>query len=523
MDTSAENLQKIDHVVVIMLENRSFDHMLGFLYQDTNNVSPLGHPYEGLTGKEANPDSNGNMIRVFPIPDDQNPYFWPGADPGEGYFNTNEQLFGNHHTPPAGTTATNQGFIKNFGYTLGWQRKDNAKKPGSWPIVKGTTEHSIMGIFTPEQLPVLSTLAREFAVCDHWYSSVPTETMPNRGFVHMATSQGRLDDHDKIYTATTIFNRLEDAQIPWGIYGYTSPHLIRRSLQAIPEQPVHGKFGNFNDFKSDVEQGNLARYTFLCPAWGVHGNSQHPNYNVSQGEQFLLQIYQVLRHASIWEKVLLIITYDEHGGCYDHVSPPENAMEPKDCPEIHGFKFNRFGVRVPTILVSPWIEAGTVYRVQKSDFSANQDNQSTLTPFDHTSILATVEKRFGLTSLTARDAAAPHVGGVLTRTTPRTDDPLKGVKPPVSNNPPPYEENGMGHNNPSHLQQVSADMASRLPITDEQGNYVHSVVPTLTTADDMARYTHWRYNRYYHKDPRNYKDYEKNYYDHHRYEEHSNC
>nr|WP_216662811.1 alkaline phosphatase family protein [Dickeya dadantii] len=113
-------LSNIEHIVVLMLENRSFDHMLGFLYADRNNLSPLGHPFTGLTGNETNPDSNGNPVQVFKItPDTPNAYFMPGSDPGEGYYATNSQLFGDIHAPGAPPANSNQGFVTDYAYTLG--------------------------------------------------------------------------------------------------------------------------------------------------------------------------------------------------------------------------------------------------------------------------------------------------------------------------------------------------------------------------------------------------------------------
>ena len=146
---SSNPLSRIQHIVVLMLENRSFDSMLGFLYADQGNKSPSGQPFEGLTGKEANLDSTGKSIPVFKIePTNKNAYFMPGTDPGEGYAATNSQLFGsvNAPTPPV---ATNQGFVKDFSSTLGWE-----KKTPSWAkqIVPGTVDQNIMGIFTPEML-----------------------------------------------------------------------------------------------------------------------------------------------------------------------------------------------------------------------------------------------------------------------------------------------------------------------------------------------------------------------------------
>ncbi|AWF80548.1 phosphoesterase [Microbulbifer sp. A4B17] len=494
MRSSDKNmLDQIDHIVVVMLENRSFDHMLGFLYTDQNNQSPLGHPYEGLTGEEANPDGKGNTVKVFKIPSDQHPYYWPGVNPGEGYYSTNSQLFGDYKTPQAGTEATNQGFITDFAFTLQWKRKDNEKKANRWPIVEGTEPSDIMGMYSPELLPVLSGLARSYAVCDHWYSSVPTQTLPNRAFVHMATSLGRLNNHDKKYNATTIFNLLEDAQLQWSLYGYQDdPILTRESLQALPANPEYGSFGNFDAFKQAAGNGSLASYTFLTPEWGFSGNSQHPNYDVAKGEQYLYNIYQTLRNSPVWNKTLLIITYDEHGGTYDHVAPPENAAQPADCPDNEGFNFQRFGVRVPTVLVSPLIEAGTVFRVSEPDQGLNGNTPST-TPFDHTSILATLEKRFGLSSLTARDAAAPDIGSVLTRTTARDDYPLRGVTPPKTEVAPVLENNG-SWGQASELQKAEVELTSQL---SKEGNYHSRSEYDINSEDGAKRYSRYRYHRHH--------------------------
>ena len=204
-------LGSINHIVVLMLENRSFDHMLGFLYADSKNVSPAGDPFDGLTGSESNPDSTGTPVPVSQIKaTDQYAYYMPGADPGEGYSATNSQLFGNV-TAPVPATATNQGFVTDYSYTLGWEAKEK------WSILTGTTANDIMGMFTPATLPVLSGLARGFAVCDQWFGSVPTETLPNRAFVCAGTSQGHMDDKTTSYTCPTIFGSLSQNNISWSI------------------------------------------------------------------------------------------------------------------------------------------------------------------------------------------------------------------------------------------------------------------------------------------------------------------
>jgi len=474
MTASKSLLQNINHFVVVMLENRSFDHMLGFLYQSAKNVSPLGHPFEGLTGKETNSDATGKPVQVFPIrPTDPHPYLRPGANPGEGYLNTNSQLFGKQQAPSPATPAINSGFVTNFAYTLSWESKEDPKG-----VVAGTQPSSIMGIYTPQTLPILSNLATGYAVCDHWYASVPTETFPNRAFVAMATSQGFVQDKScSVYTAPSIFTALAKKSASWSAYGYDAPPLIRGSVADIAQAP-ESQFGAFADFQKAAKSGTLANYVFLEPQWGSSGNSQHPNYDVSKGEQFLHDIYYSLLGTPVWDQTLLIITYDEHGGCYDHVPPPENAVPPDNSAGELNFDFKRFGIRVPTLLVSPLIQAGTVFRTTSS------------TPFDHTSILATLEARFGVPSLTKRDAAAPNVGAVLTLQKVRTDDPLSGVKVPSSTEAP------AASTKPDKFQAALAVNAESLPIEDLGGNGHHHVAPAFASGGEAVAYARQRYQQY---------------------------
>src|ERR1700749_3733848 len=202
--TAASGLAAITNVFVLMLENRSFDHMLGYLYAGAGNVSPSGQPYDGLTGSESCPDASGKPVPVFQItPSTASAYFMPGADPGEGYTATNSQYYGTNSGPTSsGQAATCQGFVTDFAYTIGWESKEN------WSILPGTTADDIMGCFPPEALPVLSALARGYAVCDAWFCSAPTETLPNRAFACAGTSQGHMDDKTKTFTAPSIFGAL---------------------------------------------------------------------------------------------------------------------------------------------------------------------------------------------------------------------------------------------------------------------------------------------------------------------------
>jgi phospholipase C len=435
---NGSGLDAIDHVVVLMLENRSFDHMLGFLYP--GNVSKSGQPFEGLTGDEFNLGSNGQRVTVSRIEPGPDAYYMPGSDPGEGYMATNNELYGSTKGPASsGQAATNQGFVTDFGYTLGWQ----SKEPSQWPIVPGTVEGNIMGCYTPDTLPVLSALAQGYAVCDQWFASAPTETLPNRAFACAATSQGHMDDKTHTFTSPTIFGLLGAANLGWAIYGYDAEPLTKHTFTEISSaDPSH--FGKFTDFQAAAAAGTLPPYTFLEPSWGSSGNSQHPNYDVALGEQLMHDVYEALRAGPGWPATLLVITYDEHGGCYDHVPPPWGAVPPDTNTGEFGFGFNRFGVRVPTVLVSPLIAPYTVYRAPAGG-----------PPLDHTSVLKTVEQRWKLSALTKRDAAAPGLGDVLTLSTARTDDVLAGV------NIPPQSAPGPAAGTVSHLETVRAELISR--------------------------------------------------------------
>jgi phospholipase C len=450
-------LSSVQHIVQLMLENRSFDHMLGFLYP--GKTGPGGQPFEGLAGTESNADGSGKPVTVFQIdPASPGAYFMPGADPAEGYANTNVQLFGTG-APPSPPVATMTGFVTSFASAISYDQRSNQS------VEPGTTPTSIMGIFPPSALPVLSGLARGFAVCDHWYSSVPTETMPNRAFACAATSQGHMNDATASFTVPSIFGLLTEHNESWKIYGYDAEPLTRGNFPDTVDAP-EANFGRFADFQADAAAGRLPTYSFLEPSWSSTGNSEHPNYDVALGEEFILQAYQAVRSGPGWPSTLLVITYDEHGGCYDHVPPPSGATPPDSTVGEFGFDFTRFGVRVPAVLVSPLIAAGTIFRVPAGGV-----------PIDHTSVLKTIEQRWGLPSLTARDAAAPSLAEVLTLTTPRTDDPLAGVSAPRSSgqNPAAGEV--------SHLQRLQAQQVSDLQIPLSQLHDAPLLVSQHTPAD----------------------------------------
>jgi phospholipase C len=463
---AGNQLGSVNHIVVLMLENRSFDHMLGLLYRDSGNISPAtNQPFDGLTGTESNAGTGGNAVPVAPLTGaTPGVYYMPGADPGEGYVATNLQLFG-VTSPSVAIPPANSGFVSDFARTL-------IGRDAHQPIVPGTVATDIMGMFTPELLPVLSGLARGFAVCDQWFCSAPTETFPNRAFVSAATSQGHMDDSTSTYTSQSIFGLLSAHDLAWSIYGYDNAPLTRLNFADTTNAP-ETHFGLFKDFRAAAAAGTLGCYTFLEPSWGSSGNSQHPNYDVALGEQLIHDVYEALRQGPAWDQTLLIVTYDEHGGCYDHVAPPSGAVPPDNSAGEFGFGFTRFGVRVPAVLVSPLIAPGTVFRPAGT------------VPLDHTSILKTVETRWGLPPLSARDAAAPDLGDVLTLAQARTDDPLAGVTVPTSTGA------GPSTGTPSRIQQVQAQLVSQLPVGDAQ-DLTHAGPPALSTEGDYDNYIRTR-------------------------------
>ncbi|HEY2011652.1 MAG TPA: alkaline phosphatase family protein [Rhizomicrobium sp.] len=460
----AEKNAKIEHLVVLMLENRSFDQMLGFLYE--GKMGPRNQPFEGLNGDEWNPDDLGRQIKVYKIQGGQdNTYLMPGADPGEGFQNTNYQLYSTDDPAP-GAIPDMKGFVVNFKAAIASDLAKNYKD-----TLEGTEPSQIMGMYTPELLPILSGLAKGYAVCDHWFASVPTMTMPNRAFALAGTCQGHLDDHTKIFTCPSIFGRLTKKNVDWGVFGYNRDPLTQHDFPDTKNAPQE-HFGHFRDFQEKAKDGELPAFSFLEPSWDATGNSQHPNYDVAKGEQLIHDVYYALRNGKNWESTLLVITYDEHGGNFDHLPPTAKATPPGDgtIGEFDNFDFTRFGVRVPAVLVSPWIAEGTIFRVP--------EKEGTL---DHTSILKTIHDLWDTQPLTGRDTAAPSLLGALTLDKARKDDPLKGVPIPVSSSHHPNSST------PSHLDKVQASRIASLPLRTEKGHYEESQ-PDLTSAAAVSNF-----------------------------------
>ncbi|OIQ82494.1 Non-hemolytic phospholipase C precursor [mine drainage metagenome] len=279
---------------------------------------------------------------------------------------------------------------------------------------------SIMHHYDPSQVPVISQLAKQFAVCDQWFSSAPCQTWPNRFFLHTSTAGGYENNSPSHfpYLMNTIFNRLNEVNEPWGIYFHDFP----QTLTLTNLWPHLEHFHSFDDFKKDARNGELPSYSFIEPRYFPDvklPNDQHPPHNVGLGEELIADVYNAVRSAPTWQKTLLIIIYDEHGGCYDHVPPP--LAVPPDNSKPQPFGFDRYGVRVPAVLISPYIKPGTVLRAAPD---GDLPHNGPPYPFDHTSVIATIRKCFNLGGpLTNRDSVAPDLESVLNLDSPTNNGP----------------------------------------------------------------------------------------------------
>ncbi|HXD32556.1 MAG TPA: alkaline phosphatase family protein [Pyrinomonadaceae bacterium] len=376
----------IKHLVVLMMENRSFDHALGFLKSPTYAI-------DGLDGTETNPDIDGVEVRVSQDAQYQGDL---KDDPGHDFKSVNEQIFENSQ----GTgTPTMRGFVKAY------QAKTN----------NVARSHNIMRCFDPSRLPALKTLAQEYALCDRWFASVPGPTLPNRAFAFAATSLGRVNMNPNFLGLKTIFEKLDANNVSSKIY-FTDMSMG----QAVKFIQLNARkfLFFFDDFLKDAKKNKLPAYSFIEPRFNdrstptnvVLPSDQHPDHNVLEGDNLIKKVYEAIRsNQAGWESTLLVITYDEHGGLPDHVPPPA-TVDPGDQPaNTLEFDFKRLGIRVPAVLVSPFIPPRTIVH----------------TKFDHTSIIATARKLFIAdfpnSFLTERDRNANTFENVLSLSAPRTD------------------------------------------------------------------------------------------------------
>jgi phospholipase C len=359
----------IQNVVLLLLENHSFDHMLG------------GMPgVDGASSLNINTDNSGNHFHQHETTIRQMKF-----DPRHALDNVAIQL-----------KDGNQGFVKDF--------------CAAFPSASTEDRQEIMNYYPFGFLPALHQLAKDFTVCDRWFSSLPGPTWPNRFFALTGTSNGKVkmpqgikEDLNQFFDQTqdTIFDRLNEARVSWKVYYYDFPSSLLLNHQRRPENLA--QYRRIEDFYVDVQTpGQLPRFSLVEPKYfGLDQNDDHPPHNVMKAEKLIADVYNGLRSSPHWESTLFIVYYDEHGGFYDHVVPPA-AVPPDD--KTGEYDFNQLGIRVPAIVVSPWVGR----RVDG-------------TTFDHTSVLRYLQDIWSLGSLGARTAAANSLSPLITESAPRQD------------------------------------------------------------------------------------------------------
>lgn len=434
-DLRATNLMQdqIEHVVVLMLENRSFDNVLGWLYSDEdppkafipNTADPH---YLGLSDQSLDEytnvlvDSSNNVVFSSPpikgIPSVTATGYLnsPAYDPHETFDYVTEQIYGNN--------GPMTGFLQN--YASLWYE-------GQWQQDRALLT-ACLETYTQNEMPVLYNLARHYAVSDNWFCSVPTQTNPNRAFAACGTSEGQVVNGflgKSQFSSDTIWNRLpsDSWMIFWQadmlpvIYPgpYTGPNNFT-SMESIPDLESH--YQKIDGFHELARSGNLPAFSFIEPQLtnlvdlssalvGTQGNDMHPPADIRTAENLIANIYtSLISNPEAWSKTLFVITFDEHGGLFDHVLPPA-AVAP-DSNNQNGFSFDRYGVRVPAIFISPLIEEGAVVR---SNLAA--------VPFDHTSLISTILTWQKVDqadwNLGARALIAPTFDSCVQLTSPRDD------------------------------------------------------------------------------------------------------
>jgi phospholipase C len=417
---------RISHIFVLMLENRSFDHVFGF----------SGIPgIDGLNGSESNPDTaHGTVVRASATA-----ALALAPDPPHEYQNVVRQLHGTGGDASAAPAMS--GFIDSYA--------DAGRKTAASYVPA-----DIMRCQAAASVPVMTALAREFAVCDRYFSSLPGPTWPNRFFVHAASSGGLFRSPSAAKTLSsellgvgftfqngTIYDRLDAGKRWWRVYHGDDLPQVQAIAGMTARRLFTDHFERYEAFAADVAKADYPfAYTFIEPNYGHvataditsdfrGGNSAHPVGSIADGERLIKEVYEAIRASPIWASSLLIISCDEHGGFYDHVVPPpapppgdapiNASLNPPEDPSIGGilnsgdFAFDRYGLRVPALVISPYVARGTV---------AHQT-------FDHGSVVATVLRAFDCGNLTARDRQASDLLGLLTLQQPRQDAPLTLPEP----------------------------------------------------------------------------------------------
>jgi phospholipase C len=491
------NLGKIDHIFVVMMENRSFDHMLGYLKLAGRT------DVDGLTQDMFNNDDDNAACKVEKLATTQFK-----TDPGHGWTDVAGTMPGSpastvpYQLQADGANASNGGFVKNFKHQID---SSNASPPHDYatvqpgatrtieflpgkmtpgqskitigarsvPVAVPPESHSgnlgqlslaipgeaaivevapigsgaislqhdvvpgdlagtgnwscqltnladvpldfvtdvsncygiaseeepaanIMGYYDASGVPVYDKLASQFTICDRWFASIPTDTFPNRLYAMSGSSDGMLTtptdasvaSNPPAYTTTTIFENLQQHGVDWNVFFSDLPFaLVFKTLAQDAQYTARMK--PMSSFFDRAKTGELPAMAWIDPNFNDvpdgtdNASDDHPPGDVARGQRFIGQVYNALANSPAWSRSLLVITYDEHGGFFDHVVPPGTPVGNAIGPNTHGPKdddpnLQRYGLRVPAIIVSPWVPQGTCSH----------------TVYDHTSILRSILLRF---------------------------------------------------------------------------------------------------------------------------------
>jgi phospholipase C len=410
----------IKHVVVLMLENRSFDHILG----GTQKMRPR-YALSGVNklNRKTYPQAAGAARQVFRTPSHETADVLIQLQSNEG-------------------VAQNGGFVLNYA-----QQNPKPADPGE-----------VMRYHDEGSLPAIHTLANAFTVCEQWHSSVPGPTWANRLFALSGTSLGRVKMPNGImnlnlhwYDQPTLFDRLNEKSIDWKVYFGDTPLSLLFVHQWSPENAArhHHMMAFYQDAAGD--ESKFPAFAFIEPAYLQPGaNDAHPPHDIISADVLVASVYNALRaNEPLWQSTLLVLLFDEHGGFYDHVFPP-----PATPPDHHTeeFDFTQYGVRVPAILISPWVGNGVIPDL-----------------FDHTSLLRYLQDKWTLNDLGARTArAASFAGAINAAALPRTDAPPRISSAATGSGAPTPSVDALGGNQ-SAIVAMSHNLES---MSDEDPNVV---------------------------------------------------
>lgn len=363
----------IRHVVHLILENRSFDQMLGCMkavYPDLDGID--------AAALKSNEDTAGQVYTQAATQVRQMLKWDP------------------HHEVPRVAVQLengNSGFVKDFSQ--------------QYPDSTSGARQQIMDYYDLDFLPALHALGRNFKICDRWFSSLPGPTWPNRFFALTGTSNGRVnmpgDGTHKAdlagyfqQTQTTLFDRLNEQAVHWKVYFHDIPQTTVLDGQRQPHNVA--RYFYVSQLYEDARgpESEFPEYCLIEPDFMGYGqNDGHPPHDIMRSEKLIADVYNALRaNDELWRSTLLIVMFDEHGGFFDHVIPPK--ADPPDDAKPSEYAFDQLGVRVPAVLVSPWVKPGVDH-----------------TQFDHTSVLKYLTEKWGLGPLGRRTAAATSIGKLI--------------------------------------------------------------------------------------------------------------